>query len=399
MFGAAHGVLIMIVNQDCALLIISLSAALLPGLSRRVGLPSPVAEILFGVLIGKSFLNLEILGEWFPFLAELGFMVLMFQAGMEIDFKLLKGQGKKSITFHTALFGLTIISAWFCTIFLDANTFMILVLSTTSLGLVMPILKESGIQSSNFGQTVLIAATFADFLTLLGITFYVLWKVNGIGLHLLTPLLLFLGFAVILWIARLWAWWNPEKTEKLLLTETLQEQGVRVSLALLFLFICLSEAAHLEPVLGAFMGGCILSFVMRKKDNLESKISVIGFGFLIPMFFIHVGMGFDVNNILSLNSILFTLELFIASALVKFLPCLIFPLWGMKLSDGLKAGALLSSRLSLIIAAAAVGLKEGFITEPAKDSIVLLALITCMLGPLSFRFISNKLNGQTGNFD
>ncbi|WP_320169502.1 cation:proton antiporter [Maridesulfovibrio sp.] len=382
----------MIITQDFALLIISLAAAFLPGLSRRVGLPSLVAEILFGVLIGKSVLNLQMEGDWFPFLAELGFLVLMFQAGMEIDFKLLRGQGRKALWFHIILFGLTLLVAWGCTVVLAENSFMLLILSTTSLGLVMPVLKESGAQSTTFGQTVLIAATFADFLTLLGITFYVLLKVNGIGLHLLTPLPLFIGFAFILWAARLWAWWNPEKAEKLLLTETLQEQGVRVSLALLFLFICLSEAAHLEPVLGAFMGGCIISFVLRKKDNLESKISVIGFGFLIPMFFIHVGMGFDVNNILSGDRLLFTLALFAASVLVKFLPCMTFPLWGMKLSDGFKAGALLSSRLSLIIAAAAIGLKEGFITEPTKDSIVLLALVTCMTGPIAFRFLSAKFS-------
>ncbi|WP_432737469.1 cation:proton antiporter [Maridesulfovibrio sp. FT414] len=380
----------MVVSQDFALLIISLAAALLPGLSRRVGLPSPVAEILFGVLIGKSFLNLQMGGEWLAFLAELGFMVLMFQAGMEIDFKLLKGQGRKAITFHFVLFGLTLLSAWGCAALLSQNSFMVLVLSTTSLGLVMPVLKESGAQNTGFGQTVLIAATFADFLTLLGITFYVLWKINGVGMHLLTPFPLFVGFAFILWGARLWAWWNPEKAEKLLLTETLQEQGVRVSLALLFLFICLSEAVHLEPVLGAFMGGCILSFVLRRKENLESKISVIGFGFLIPMFFIYVGMGFDIANILTPERIVFTLVLFMASILVKFLPCLIFPLWGMKWLEGIKAGALLSSRLSLIIAAAAVGLKEGFLNEQTKDSIVLLALLTCMTGPVVFRYLMKR---------
>lgn len=145
---------------------------------------------------------------------------------------------------------------------------------------------------------------------------------------------------------------------------------------------------HLEPVLGAFMGGCILSFVLRRKQNLESKISVIGFGFLIPIFFIHIGMEFDVTNMLSFDRIVFTLILFIASILTKLLPCMIFPLWGMKLSEGLRAGTLLSSRLSLIIAAASVGLKEGFLDEPTKDSIVLLALVTCMLGPVSFRFLS-----------
>lgn len=381
----------MFISQDVALFIVCFAAALLPGLSRRAGVPSPVGEILFGVLIGKSFLGLHFPGEWLSFLAELGFMVLMFQSGMEIDFKLLKGQGRKALAFHCILFGVTILVAFGCAAVLNQSYFMILVLSTTSLGLVMPVLKESGIQSTRFGQTVLIAATFADFLTLLGITFYILFKVNGLDFTLLAPLPLFLGFAVLLWTARLWAWWNPEKAERLLLTETLQEQGVRVSLALLFLFVCLAEAVHLEPVLGAFMGGCILSFVLRKKDNLESKISVIGFGFLIPMFFIHVGMDFDVSNILTVDRILFTFYAFLAAILVKLIPCLIFPLWGMTFTDGFKAGALLSSRLSLIIAAAAVGLQEGYISEPTKDSIVLLALVSCITGPVAFRYLSRKL--------
>lgn len=388
MLGASSGILDMLVSTEIGLLIISLAAALLPGISRRIGLPSPVGEILFGVVLGRSVLGLHMEGDWLPFLAHLGFLVLMFQAGMEIDFKLLKGQGRRAISFHGMLFGLTIIIAWLWAVFLSQSVFIALVLSTTSLGLVMPILKEAKIHTSDFGQTVLIAATIADFITLLGITFYVLYKQKGIGFDLLTPLPLFIGFAVLLWAARLWAWWHPEKAEKLLLTETLQEQGVRVSLALLFLFICLSEAVHLEPVLGAFMGGCILSFVLRKKENLESKISVIGFGFLIPMFFINVGMGFEVQNILTPERIIFTLKLFAASLFVKFIPCLIFPFWGMKLSEGLRAGALLSSRLSLIIAAAAVGLQEGFIDVPTKDSIILLALVTCMTGPVIFSRLS-----------
>ncbi|WP_027179601.1 cation:proton antiporter [Maridesulfovibrio bastinii] len=378
----------MTVSAETGLFIIAMAAALLPGISRRIGLPSSVGEILFGVVIGRSFLGLEMEGDWLPFLAHLGFLVLMFQAGMEIDFKLLKGQGRKAMGFHGMLFGLTIIIAWLCAVFLSQSVFIALVLSTTSLGLVMPILKESGIQSSDFGQRVLIAATIADFITLLGITFYVLWMQKGVGIDLLIPLPLFVAFAVLLWSARLWAWWNPEKAEKLLLTETLQEQGVRVSLALLFLFICLSEIVHLEPVLGAFMGGCILSFVLRKKENLESKISVIGFGFLIPMFFINVGMGFEIQNILTPERIFFTMQLFAASLLVKFVPCLIFPLWGMKLSEGLRAGALLSSRLSLIIAAAAVGLQEGYINIQTKDSIILLALVTCITGPVLFNKFS-----------
>jgi Kef-type K+ transport system membrane component KefB len=384
------------ISQGFSLLIVTLAAALLPGLSRRLRIPSPVAEILFGVVLGKSVLNLHMGEYWLPFLAELGFLVLMFQAGMEIDFRLLKGRGLRGMVFQLLLFGTTLTLAAFCAGAVNQDAFIALVLSTTSLGLVMPTLREAGEQGTPFGQTVLIAATVADFLTLLGITLVVLWRQSGLSWAFVAPVPLFAGFGLALWAARLWAWWNPERAEALLLGSSMQEQGVRMSLALLFLFVSLSELAHLEPVLGAFMGGCILSFVLRKKESLESKISVIGFGFLIPLFFIHVGMGFDVANILTPERLAFTGKLLVAALLVKLVPSLLFPFFGMRLSEGIRAGALLSSRLSLIIAAAAIGLQEGYLSVETKDSIVLLALISCLLGPVLFRLLGARRPGDRG---
>jgi Kef-type K+ transport system membrane component KefB len=371
-------------DHGLALFVVTLAAALLPSASRRLGLPEPVTMILFGVLLGKSGLDVQMGEQWLPFLAELGFLVLMFQAGMEIDFGLLKGQGARGAAFQLAFFGLTVALAAGGAALLGQDAFMALVLSTTSLGLVMPVLKESGLQGAPFGQWVLIAATLADFLTLLGITLVVLWRQSGLSWEFVAPVPLFAGFALALWGARLWAWWHPERAERLLLGENLQQLGVRFSLALLFLFVALSELVNLEPVLGAFMGGCILSFVMRRMEPLESKISALGFGFLTPIFFIHVGMRFDVANVLTAERLLFTGKLLVAALAVKLLPALLFPLFGRKLSDGLRAGLLLSARLSLIIAAAAIGLREGYLTVETKDSIVLLALITCMLGPILF---------------
>ncbi|WP_022663356.1 cation:proton antiporter [Paucidesulfovibrio longus] len=384
------------ISQGFSLLIVTLAAALLPGLSRRLRIPSPVAEILFGVVLGKSVLDLHMGEYWLPFLAELGFLVLMFQAGMEIDFRLLKGRGLRGMVFQLLLFGATLTLAAFCAGAVNQDAFIALVLSTTSLGLVMPTLREAGEQGTPFGQTVLIAATVADFLTLLGITLVVLWRQSGLSWAFVAPVPLFAGFGLALWAARLWAWWNPERAESLLLGSSMQEQGVRMSLALLFLFVSLSELAHLEPVLGAFMGGCILSFVLRKKESLESKISVLGFGFLIPLFFIHVGMGFDVANILTPERLAFTGKLLVAALLVKLVPSLLFPFFGMRLSEGVRAGALLSSRLSLIIAAAAIGLQEGYLSVETKDSIVLLALVSCLLGPVLFRLLGPRRPGERG---
>ncbi len=372
-------------DQAISLLIISLAVAFLPGVSRILRLPASVVEIMLGVVLGKSFLHLNLGGDWLPFLAHLGFLVLMFLAGMEIDFRLLLRESTSRLIFQFVLFGATFVLALGCSFLLGQGVFMALVLSTTSLGLVMTVLRESRIQSAPLGQTILLASTLADFLTLFGITFFVLWKNYGLSWRFISPLPLFVGFAVLLWGLRLLAWWYPQQAERFLTPDTAGEEGVRLSLALLFLFVGLSELVHLEPVLGAFLGGCIISFVFREKAELESKISAIGYGFLIPLFFIYVGMEFDLGNALQLDRMLFTLGLLAAAIAVKVIPCMLFPLWGMDLKSGLRAGALLSSRLSLIVAAAAIGMQQGFITATLKDSIVLLALISCIAGPTIFK--------------
>lgn len=271
---------------------------------------------------------------------------------------------------------------------LEQSVFFILVLSTTSLGLVMPSRKEAGLSRSGLGQSILTAATLADFLTLLGITLVVLFRQKGLSMQFVSPLPLFIGFAVLLWAARLWAWWHPEKAEKLLLTENAEEQGVRLSMALLFVFVGVSELVHLEPVLGVFVGGCIISFALRMKEHLESKISALGFGFLIPLFFIHVGMGFDIRNILHPEPLMFTGMLLVIAFAVKVLPMICVPRSRLSLRRRFQAGLLPSARFSLIVAAASIGLKEGLLTPQMKDAIVLLALLTCMLAPLLFKLLA-----------
>lgn len=375
----------MVFDQALSLMIVSAAAAVLPALSRLMRIPAAVAEILFGVVLGKSFLQLQFSGDWLQFLGHLGFLLLMFHSGMEIDFKMLLKQSGGQLFFQLILFAATFGLSILAAATLGRGMFMALVLTTTSLGLVMPILKESGMSRTPFGQTVLIASSLADFLTLLGITFFVLWREHGVSWPLIFPMPLFIGFAILLWFGRLWAWWNPQKAEKFLGSEDSQELGVRLSMAILFLFVAGSELVKLEPVLGAFMGGCVLSFVFREKSELENKLSALGFGFLIPIFFINVGMQFDLTRILGPRQILFTLELLALAIIVKIIPTLLLTLRGMKLQESLQAGTLLTARLSLIVAAASIGVQQKLITPDIKDAIILLALLTCLLGPTFFK--------------
>lgn len=377
----------MILDQASSLFVVAVAVAVLPVLSRLVRLPPAVMEIIFGIILGKSVLHLGFSGDWPAFLAHLGFLVLMFYSGMEIDFNLLLTRSRKEIALQLGIFALTLGFSFGCAWFLERGIFVALILATTSLGLVMPAIKEAGLNRSNFGQNLLLAASLADFLTLLGITAYVLGHKYGFHWKLFQPLILFVGFGFLLWIARLWAWWYPERAERLLSAGDANEQGVRMALALLFCMVALSEFVHLEPVLGAFLGGCVLSFALREKETLESKISGLGFGFLIPIFFINVGMNFDLSNVISWSQAKLTILLFILAFGVKIIPAFLFVWQRMPPRQAIKGGILLSSRLSLIIAAATIGQQEGFISVETKDAFVLLALLTCLAAPTLFKVL------------
>ena len=378
----------MVLHESVALLLVVLAAAGLPLLGRYVRLPGAVLEIVFGIILGKSFLNLTIAGDWLPLLANLGFLLLMFHAGMEIDFGTLRGQSKGNLAFHFLFLGCTVGLAVLFARLLGQGVFIALVLSTTSLGLVLPTLMELNQTRTPHGQWILIASTLADFLTLLGITLFLLWHRHGFDWRFLSPLPLFLGFALVLRLVRLWAWWNPDKVERILASTDSQELGVRFSLALLFLFVALSEFVHLEPVLGAFLGGTVLSWVFREKGQLDDKLSGMAFGFLIPIFFIHVGMNFDLHSIFSWSQILFTLKLLVLALGVKVLPSLLLTLRGYSFKGAVRTGVILSTRLSLIVAAASLGASAGLMTTAMKDAVILLAILTCMLGPSLYKAMS-----------
>ncbi|CAD7779674.1 Sodium/hydrogen exchanger family protein [Candidatus Methanoperedenaceae archaeon GB37] len=160
-------------------------------------------------------------------------------------------------------------------------------------------------------------------------------------------------------------------------------------MALLFIFVALSRVVGLDPLLGAFMGGCLLSFIFREKRLLEEKLTALAYGFLIPFFFIYVGIQFELKNILDKNQLLLIAKILLAAFVIKIIPSLLLVINRFPWKCALKAGILLSARLSLIVAAASIGVQQGFITPHLKDSIILLAIITSTLAPTIFKQIFN----------
>ncbi len=375
----------MITGQGLPLLIIAIAGLLLPVVARRLYLPSMVVEILFGIFLVRIGFDSSLEGQWLPFLAHLGFLMLMFLAGLEIDFTALRQERLSRLLVYLAIFLGTLTIAYGASRLMGHGLFLALVLSTTSLALVLPILRELGISKSQFGQSALLCATLADFCTLLALTAFILYNDYGLSFRLVGPVPVFIMFAVALWGVRILSWWHPHTAQRILGGSDQSELGVRAAFALLFMFVGLSELVGLEPILGAFLGGCVLSAVFQNRGLLEEKMAGFAYGFLIPIFFIHVGMGFSLESFSDFSFLLLTAKLMLAAFLVKLIPALFLRFIGLSWRACLLEGILLSARLSLIVAATAIGTEKGLLSPELEPAILTIALVTASLVPILFR--------------
>lgn len=389
-----------------SLLLITGLAAFVPLLAsrlRRFRLPIVVGEIIAGMVVGKSGLNLIEPSPALGFLTVFGFTYLMFISGLEVDFKVITaGSSGESnsrwlnnpIVQGLIVFGLTIGIAYVASqglleLGLIGEPFiMALILSTTSLGIVVPVLKERGLMTSRYGQSLLMTALVADFGTLVFITIHVAILSQGLTLDVLLVLLLLVAFGVAVQLGKLVA--GIPGISRLIeeLSHATAQVRVRGAVALMVAFIVLSEWLGTELILGAFLAGAVISLLsQREGSELHLKMDAIGFGFFIPIFFIMVGVQFDLPALLSSPRALLLVPLLLAVAYgIKFTAGLIYRL-NFSWRETWAAGGLMSARLSLIIAAAAIALDLGIINEAINANIILVAIVTCTVSPLIFNRI------------
>jgi len=388
------------------LLIVIALAFLVPLLLSRfkgLAIPIVVGEILAGIIVGQSGFNLVQEGPVLSTLSILGFAYLMFLSGLEIDFSdVTNAESQKSqskfrqslsnpFVVGGTLFILTLLGSTIAALFIwrqglvSDPWIMALILSTTSLGVVVPVLKERGLTDDRYGQAILMSSLIADFASILLISIYVLLRSQGLTAEILFVLVLFAAFVAVHRLALLFQRHLP--TQRLFeeLSSATSQIKLRGAFTLALVFIALAESLGIENILGAFLAGVIVSLLSKGEGSiLQQKLDAIGYGFFIPIFFIMVGVGFDLPALLSSSSALLLVPLLIGVAyLVKSVPALIYRLdysW----RETLAAGLLLSSRLSLIIAAAAIGLELGLISDAVNSAVILVAVITCTISPILF---------------
>lgn len=369
------------------LMVVATAAFVLPLIAARVGVPAVVLEIGFGIVVGPAILNVVEPSEFLHLLAELGFFLLMFLSGFEIDFRKLQKRGSAEILVALAVFISTLALAATFARLLGYGNFMMFVLATTSVGLVVPTLRSTGRESSKMGQAILVSAILADFLTLLGVTVFALIREEGFGIELFNIPLLFLAIGALLLAMRRAAWWFPQKFERLFSEHDPEELGIRAALALMLVLVGLSAALSVEPILGAFMAGSVFALVFPHRGRLEQKLTGFSYGFLIPVFFIDVGVRFRVQALVEPQILRAAVALIGVAIVVKIVPALLLTLRGLSFKEALAGGILLSARLSLIIAVAELGVQLGVISPNIESAIITLALVTTTVAPTIFKRI------------
>ena len=370
-------------------------------LSRFQRIPVVVGEIVFGVLVGPSILQWVTEGPILSFMSDIGLAFLMFLAGMEIEFDLIFGRGKRnkdgpnvlrsSLLIYFFTVALSVLGALFVQqIGIRGNLWLLVfVLSATSLGVLLPILKERGLLSTPFGQVVFLTGMLADFITVILLTIHLILLNRGFDLEIFSLTLLFIVF-LIFYKA------GPEFVRSPVVRNLIDRLSsatvqikVRGAIAILMAFVVLAEFVDAELILGAFLAGMIISLLRRPEDEeLIHKLEAFGFGFFIPIFFIMVGVGLDIQALLSSPDLLAALPAFLGIALlIKLLPMLVVKRhFGWR--DLFAGGFLLNTHLSLEVAVAVIGLRAGLFDQATSTTVILFAILTVLLMPLFFGMLA-----------
>jgi monovalent cation:H+ antiporter-2, CPA2 family len=389
-----------------SLVIVIIVAFLTPILLHRFKLnfiPVVIAEIIMGLVIGKSGFDLVQQDMWLETLSTFGFIFLMFLSGVEIDFKAFStGKNKKKVLLPngkeepnrlkvaTIIFiGIFLVSLGLSYLFvlfgLIENAFlMTLIISTISLGVVVPTLKEAQITKTAIGQIILLIAVIADLATMILLAVFV--SLYGEGHGSMWLLLVLFGVGVLLYI--LGKRMKNNNFIKSLSTGTVQI-GTRAVFTLIILLVAVSETVGAENILGAFLAGVLVSLLAPNQEMVQ-KLDSFGYGFLIPIFFVMVGVELDLQSMLSDKKMLLLIPLLLLAFLIsKLLPVYLLKRW-YDTKTTLASAFLLTSTLSLVIAAAKIAERIEIITPEMSGTLILVAVIACIITPIFFKKLFPK---------
>ncbi|HKZ15779.1 MAG TPA: cation:proton antiporter [Solirubrobacterales bacterium] len=367
---------------------VAFAAPFLLGLFPAVRLPSVVLEILAGIVIGPSVLGIVEVDETISVISVLGLAFLLFLAGLEIDFSRLRGP---ILRLTMVGFALSFALAFLVALGLKASglietpLLIAIILCATSLGVLIPVLKDAGEISSAFGQLIVAAGTIADFGAVILLSIFFSGE-GGVGSTLLLIGSLVLLAGVVFLSVKGATRFGAIRADLLRLQDTTAQIRVRGAVVLLVGFAAIADQLGLESILGAFIAGAILSLLdpdqQMTHPDFRRKLEAIGFGFFIPVFFVTSGVNYDLDALLASASNVIMVPIFLAALVIaRGVPALLYR----RLLDTrhtVTAGLMQATSLPFIVAAVAIGRDLELVTAAEGAALIGAGLLSVLLFPL-----------------
>ncbi|MCP9331260.1 cation:proton antiporter [Lactobacillus kefiranofaciens subsp. kefirgranum] len=355
--------------------------------------PTAVAEIIVGIVMGSSGFNLITSTHDLTFLSNLGVILLMFLSGMEIDFDLLqrknnpkgKSQAGKTVdplkTAITAFIGIVVMAFVLAYILRLTGLFSevmlaAIILMTVALGVVIATLKEKDILGRPIGQTILLTAVLGEVIPLLLLTIYA--SVNGGNAEQLWLIILLFAAAIFLlrrfkqpylWFAKI--------------TKATTQLDIRLAFFLIFALVTVAERVGAENILGAFLAGMVMK-LLEPSEATKDKLTSIGYGFFIPIFFIMTGVGLNLRSLFAHPSSLMLLPVLVIFLFIAKAPVVLTYMRYFQKKNAFAGGFLTATTITIVLPTLQVARKLHAITSTQSDAFILAAVIVCILSPIVF---------------
>jgi Kef-type K+ transport system membrane component KefB len=365
-----------------------------PFVAKTLRLPIPSVEIILGSIV--AFFGFIGHNQYFDLIAEVGFLYLMFLAGMEVDLKEITRSSKdviqKSILF---LFLMLMISISFGFIF-GLNTIVIISMPLISIGLLATLSKVYG-KEEPWIRLAFIAGVLGEIISIAALTIFDAASTTGFNLELVIKIAYLLLFIVVIYILykmlHLLFWWFPELKGILVPKADTSSQDIRLSMALFFILIAVMLSLDLELALGAFIAGIAISAFFHQEKALEEKMSSLGFGFLVPLFFIHVGASFDLNALplegVVSGALLITVLMLVSRVLAA---VILKSISGAR--DALLVALSLSMPLTLLIAVATIGYETKLLDLLTYYQLILASIFEILISMTVIKVLQTKKNKE-----
>jgi CPA2 family monovalent cation:H+ antiporter-2 len=371
------------------LVIVFAGVVLLPPLARRAGIPVIVAEILFGIIIGKTLFDLVPDDPIIDFFSSFGLVYLMFLAGLETELGKMSWRNlKKALAIGLVSVVVPFAAGYFIAPWVEVHPLLLgTILCTTSLGLILPVLKELNL-SPRLSRLLLTSVILVDILSLFLLAFTLATIQGHLEARFFYSLIGIVVLFFVPWII------NKRRLRRKITSKLFRksyfEMEMRVAFALIFLLGAVSLQLGFHSIVGAFIAGLLISEILPRRTLESEKLQSFGYGFFVPLFFIFTGAKVNLLTVFTnLSSVTVLLLIIAVGMLAKVLSVAVATrLSGVKSARrSIAFGLFHTARLSLILAAADISIRLGLIDERLFSIFVILAVVTSTAAPALGKFI------------